>query len=80
MRIILMIFLSSIVLGCIYLAALIKHAKASDLRIFSAENMVGTLPLFAVVVGVAVLVVIALMKESSKSSKKSKEDVPKNKQ
>lgn len=70
MRALTIIFLSSAVLGCIYLAALLKHAKSSGLALLSRDNMLGTLPLFFVVVGIAVFVVIGLMldKRSSKDS------------
>ncbi|MFT3761663.1 MAG: hypothetical protein QM761_03425 [Pseudoxanthomonas sp.] len=55
------------------MAALLKHAKAHNLAILSPENLLGTLPLFAVVVGIAVLVVIGLMAES-RSDEKSESD------
>lgn len=72
MRILAIILSSSVVLGCIYFAALLKHAKAHGLAILSRENLLGTLPLFAVVVGIAVFVVIGLMVDS-KTDRGSKE-------
>jgi hypothetical protein len=50
---------------------LLKHAKAHGLTILSRENLIGSLPLFAVVAGIAVFVVIGLMAES-KAGKESK--------
>jgi hypothetical protein len=71
MRILAILLSSSVVLGCIYFAVLLKHAKAHGLTILSRENLIGSLPLFAVVAGIAVFVVIGLMAES-KAGKESK--------
>jgi hypothetical protein len=61
MRILVIIFSSFVAIGCVYFAALLKHAKAHDLNVLSRANLIGALPLFAIVIGIALLVVIAMM-------------------
>lgn len=71
MRILTIFLSSSVVFGSVYFAVLLKHAKAHDLAILSRENLLGALPLFAIVAGIALFVVIGLIFES-RSAKDSK--------
>ena len=72
MRILVIIFSSLVAIGCVYFATLLKHAKAHDLDVLSRANLLGALPLFAIVIGIALFVVIGLMFEA-KSMKNSGE-------
>ncbi len=58
-------FLCLFILSLAYCGALLKHSMVNGLGVFSRENAIGALPLFAVVAVLVTLAVIGVLKSKN---------------